>query len=345
MARVDLRSVAAWMAAMPAAVLAEPATSPLQNVLRPGGPQAAHVATLWHLMLAICTLVFVAVMVALAAALLRRPPARPDTAPDMSSLVVPEPGPHRSVVTAVIVSAVLLLFLIVASVLTDRALANLSTKDALELKVTANQWWWEVEYGGAPSEVFDTANEIHVPVGRPVVVRLEANDVIHSLWVPSLAGKKDLIPGRTSTLEFRADKPGIYRGQCAEFCGAEHAWMAFEVVADPPDRFAAWLAHQRQSAPAPSNSTQMKGQQLFVTTTCVMCHSVRGTTASARHGPDLTHLASRRTIAAGTLPNTPDALKRWIRDPQKFKPGSNMPATNLPEDDLDAIVAWLETLS
>lgn len=345
MARADLRATLALFGAIPSAVLAAPATSPLQDVLRPGGPQAQHVATLWHLMLAVCTLVFVAVMVALAIALLRRRPPRSGTAPDLSSLAAPEPGPHRSVLAAVVASTALLLFLIVASVLTDRALANLSTKDALELKVTANQWWWEVEYGGPPSEVFNTANEIHVPVGRTVLVRLEANDVIHSLWVPSLAGKKDLIPGRTATLEFRADKPGIYRGQCAEFCGAEHAWMALEVVADPPDAFAAWLDHQRLPAPAPADPTQLKGQQLFVTTTCVMCHSVRGTSASALHGPDLTHLASRRTIAAGTLPNTRETLKRWIRDPQKFKPGANMPATNLPDEDLDAVVDWLETLS
>jgi cytochrome c oxidase subunit 2 len=331
----------AWSAA--GAVASD--TSPLQDVLRPGGPQAQHVASLWNLVLAICTGVFVLVMVALFLALRRRPRARLDTSPDLSSLTQAEPAARRSVVTAVCASTALLLFLIVASVLTDRALANLSTKDALYIRVTANQWWWEVTYQGAPSEEFMTANEIHVPVGRPVVVTLEANDVIHSLWVPSLAGKKDLIPGHTATMTFRADKPGVYRGQCAEFCGAEHAWMAFEVVADPPDRFAAWIAHQRQSAPDAVGATMLKGEQVFVSTTCVMCHSVRGTTASAQHGPDLTHLASRRSLGAGTLPNTPDALKRWIRDPQKFKPGVNMPATNLPDADLDALVAWLRTLS
>jgi len=329
----------------PALAGAAPATSPLQDVLRPNGPQAQHIASLWHLMLVVCTLVFVAVMAAVVIALLRRPRGRLDAPPDLSSLSVPEPGPHRSVIAATGVSLVLLLLLIVASIVTDRALANLSTKDALRLKVTADQWWWQVTYDGPPSEVFDTANEIHVPVGRPVLVRLQADDVIHSLWVPSLAGKKDLIPGRDATLEFRADKPGVYRGQCAEFCGAEHAWMAFEVVADPPDRFAAWLDHQRQPAPAPTDPLPQKGRTLFVSTTCAMCHAVRGTTAAARHAPDLTHLASRRTLAAGTLPNTPADLKRWIRDPHQFKPGVNMPATNMPDADLDAIVAWLGTLS
>jgi cytochrome c oxidase subunit 2 len=320
-------------------------SSPLQNVLRPGGPQAEHIVWIWHVSLAVCTLVFVAVLVALVVALLKRRRGSPSLAPDLSSLAAPEPGPHRSVLAAVAASTALLLFLIVASVMTDRALANLSLKDAVSLQVTANQWWWAVRYDGPPSEVFTTANEIHVPVGRPVVVTLLSNDVIHSLWVPSLAGKKDLIPGRTATLVFRADKPGIYRGQCAEFCGVEHAWMAFDVVADAPDRYAAWSDHQRQPAAAPANARQWQGQQLFVTTTCVMCHDVRGTTASAEHGPDLTHIASRRTLGAGTLPNTPENLKRWIRDPHVFKPGVNMPATNLSDDDLDALVAWLETLT
>jgi cytochrome c oxidase subunit II len=331
--------------ALPAWAAAAPATSPLQDVLRPGGPQAQHVGWLWNVMLGVCTVVYLAVMVALVIALLRRRPSRLDTPPDMSSLTVPERGSNRSVIAGVAASALLLCFLIVASVLTDRALESLSTKDSVSIKVTANQWWWDATYDGPPSEVFDTANEIHVPVGKPVVVTLEANDVIHSLWVPSLAGKKDLIPGRTSTMKFRADKPGIYRGQCAEFCGVEHAWMAFEVVADPPDRYDAWLDHQRQKAPEPATAQQQKGQTLFVSTTCVMCHAVRGTNASARHGPDLTHLASRRTIAAGTLPNSAEFLKRWIRDPQQFKPGTTMPATNIPDADLDAIVAWLETLS
>ncbi|HEY8973550.1 MAG TPA: cytochrome c oxidase subunit II [Burkholderiaceae bacterium] len=348
MARAErLRDAALLAACALEAALARAGTptSPLQDVLRPGGPQAQHVASLWHLMLAICTLVFVAVMVALVIALLKRPHGRLDAPPDLASLSVPEPGAHRSVATAIGASTVLLLFLIVASVLTDRALANISTKGALTLKVTADQWWWQVTYDGPPSEAFDTANEIHVPVGRPVVVRLQADDVIHSLWVPSLAGKKDLIPGRDATLQFRADKPGIYRGQCAEFCGAEHAWMAFEVVAEPPERYAAWVDHQRQPAPPPGDPLRQKGQTLFVSTTCAMCHAVRGTTASARHAPDLTHLASRRTLAAGTLPNTPEALRAWIRDPHKFKPGVNMPATNMPDADLDAIVAWLGTLS
>jgi cytochrome c oxidase subunit 2 len=349
MARVADRKAAlgAAMAALAAqAACAADSAVPLQDVLRPGGPQAAHVLSMWHLTLAVCSVVFVAVLVALGVALWRAPRAAAGAAPDLSSLSVAEPGAHRSVLGAVVASTLLLLFLIVASVLTDRALAQLSIRDAVTLQVTANQWWWEARYDEtATSLAFTTANEIHVPVGRTVLVTLKSNDVIHSFWVPSLAGKKDLIPGRTARIEFRADKPGVYRGQCAEFCGVEHAWMAFEVVADPPDRYAAWVAHQLERAPQPGTSQQMRGQQLFVSTTCVMCHSISGTTASATHAPDLTHVASRHSIGAGTLPNTPADLKRWIRDPHVFKPGVNMPATNLVDSDLDAIVAYLETLT
>jgi cytochrome c oxidase subunit 2 len=346
----DLRRRALALSGAAVAGLARAQAGPPQDVRLTAGPQAAHVLQMWHLLLGVCTAVFVAVLVAFAIALVRgrrratRGAAPAEVAPDLAALAAPEPGAHRSVVGATVASVALLAFLIVASVLTDRALAQLSTRGALELQVTANQWWWEVRYDGPPSETFTTANEIHVPVGRTVLVRLRSDDVIHSLWVPSLAGKKDLIPGRDAELVFRADHEGTYRGQCAEFCGAEHAWMAFDVVADPPDRFQAWADHQRQPAPAPADAFQLRGQQLFVGTTCVMCHTVLGTTASATHGPDLTHVASRRTLAAGTLPNTPAALRSWIRDPQKFKPGSTMPASNLSDEDLDALVAWLETL-
>jgi cytochrome c oxidase subunit 2 len=162
--------------------------------------------------------------------------------------------------------------------------------------------------------------------------------------VPSLSGKKDLIPGRTSTLSFQADRPGSYRGQCAEFCGFQHTFMAFQVVAEPADRYDAWAEHQRGNAAEPGSNEEARGRVLFMTTTCVMCHNVQGTDASARRAPDLTHLASRETIAAGTLPNTPEDLERWIRDPQKIKPGSNMPPSDLAEPDLKAIVAYMRSL-
>jgi cytochrome c oxidase subunit 2 len=317
----------------------------MMDILSPAGPQAAHIRELWHVTVLLCMLVFAGVLAVLVYVLWKQPRAGEADAPDLAVRDAPETGPRRKVGAAVAVSVLGLLFLIVASVLTDRALAHLSVKDALHVQVTANQWWWEARYDDPQaSRVFTTANELHIPVGRPVIFTLRSNDVIHSLWVPQLAGKKDLIPGRTATLHVRADQAGTYRGQCAEFCGFQHSFMAVRVVAKPPAEYEAWADHQRQSAAEPADPHAARGRELFLGTSCVMCHAVQGTSASARRGPDLTHVASRETLGAGTLPNNADALKQWIRNPQQFKPGANMPATNLPDGDLDALVAWLGTL-
>jgi cytochrome c oxidase subunit 2 len=177
-----------------------------------------------------------------------------------------------------------------------------------------------------------------------VIVQLKSEDVIHSLWVPSLAGKKDLIPGRTAVMTFRADHPGLYRGQCAEFCGLQHAFMAFSVQADAPEQFEAWRRQQLSPPPAPTDAIALRGQGIFQSSSCAMCHAVAGTLAGAQHAPDLSHVASRQTLAAGTLPNTQAQMAAWITDPQKFKPGTNMPATPLSGDDLAALVTYLGTL-
>jgi cytochrome c oxidase subunit 2 len=230
-------------------------------------------------------------------------------------------------------------------VFTSRALARLPLKGAVNITLIGHQWWWEARYRDEDaSREFSTANELHIPVGRPVIVTLLSNDVIHSLWIPNLQGKKDLIPGRTATLRLRADKPGVYRGQCAEFCGLEHALMALQVVAEPNQGYEAWAARQRQPAPDPGSALTQRGQQVFLSTSCVMCHTIGGTTAGGRLGPDLTHLASRATIAAGMFPNNRGHLAGWIADPQALKPGVNMPANSLPPDDLQALLAYLETL-
>jgi cytochrome c oxidase subunit 2 len=317
----------------------------LHDVLAPFGPQAAHVRTLWELTLVICMLVFAGILAALVLALWRAPRGNAQSPPDLSSLALPEPGKRRCVIAAVAASTLLLLVLIAASVFTDRALAKLSTEGALRLEVTAHQWWWEVRYVEPQvADSFITANEIHVPTGRPVIVTLKADDVIHSFWVPSLAGKKDLIPGRTSTMQFRADRDGVYRGQCAEFCGFQHALMAFFVVADPPERYAAWADAQRRSAGEPPPGEAMRGRSVFMRSSCAMCHAIDGTSAQAVRGPNLTHIASRGTLAAGALANTPEDMKRWISDPQQIKPGTNMPATALSREDMDALVGYLQTL-
>jgi cytochrome c oxidase subunit II len=315
------------------------------DVLDAMGPQAAHIGKLWNIFVAVCTAVFAAILAVLLFTLWRRPRADEQSPPDLSAVNQPEPRLRRNVASAVVASGLLLMALLVASVFTDRALAKLSLADAVNIEVTAHQWWWTVRYvNGPPSDTFTTANEIHVPVGRPVVVQLKADDVIHSLWIPNLAGKKDLIPGRSAVLQFRADQPGIYRGQCAEFCGYQHALMGLLVVAEAPAQYEAWVQSQRQPAAEPADAKAERGKALFQSVSCAMCHTIQGTMANAQRGPDLTHLASRQTLAAGTLANTREQLASWISDPQKHKPGTNMPATPLSRDDLDAIVAYLGSL-
>jgi cytochrome c oxidase subunit 2 len=183
-----------------------------------------------------------------------------------------------------------------------------------------------------------------VPVGRPVALELRGDDVIHSFWVPNLGVKRDMIPGHATSVLFQADAPGVYRGQCAEFCGAQHAKMGFLVVAEPPEEFAAWLDRQRDSARTPADSLARRGQEVFLASSCAMCHAVGGTPAGGRLGPNLTHVAGRRTIAAGTLPNVRGHLAGWIIDPQQIKPGARMPASAIPPADLRAILAYVESL-
>jgi cytochrome c oxidase subunit II len=316
----------------------------IHDALKPAGIQAAHIADLWWLTFWVSAGVFVAILAALAWGVWRAPRGTNETAPEQPGLQAEKRTGWR-IVAAVGASSVLLIWLLTASILTDRALASLPRNDALNLKVTAHQWWWEVTYDDPrPDRVFNTANEIYIPVGRPIVASLYSDDVIHSFWVPSLHGKKDLIPGRTSTIQFRADKAGEYRGECAEFCGLQHAFMAFRVVAIPPAEYDAWAEAQRKPASDPADEAAKRGRELFLTGSCMLCHAVQGTTANARRAPDLTHVASRARLAAGRLPNTPDDMARWIADPQKIKPGVNMPAHPLTDEDLRALVAYLGSL-
>ena len=313
-------------------------------VLAPAGPQAAALAQLWWLTLGVCVLVFVATMVALAYAVWRAPRVTEDTAPDVALIGVSEPRPRRWVALGVTAATVLLLGLFVASLFTDRALARLPLADAVRITLTAHQFWWEARYDDAePSRIFMTANELHVPVGRPVVLTLGAADVIHSFWVPQLHGKKDMIPGREATLAFRADRPGVYRGQCAEFCGYQHANMLLYVIADEPAEYERWAEAQRRSAAPPTSDEARRGMAL-VGSTCAMCHTIAGTRAQGRHAPDLTHVASRSRIGAGILPHNAGTRAAWIVNPQAIKPGVNMPPHGFSAEDLNAINAYLATL-
>jgi cytochrome c oxidase subunit II len=308
-----------------------------QTALRAAGPQAAWIEWIWWLMFWVCTAVFVLVLGALTLAV-RRGRAGDESRPSHASL-------RAGVATATGVTILTLFGLLFASVVTGRAIASLPQQDALAIEVTGYQWWWDVVYADRnPSQRVTTANELHVPTGRTILLLLDSSDVIHSLWIPNLHGKMDLVPGRQNALWLKVDSPGIYRGQCAEYCGTQHARMALTVIAESPADFDAWLNGQRQLPPLPATPEQQRGQALFRGTTCVMCHTVRGTIAGARLGPDLTHVATRSTIAAATLPNTRDNLLRWIADPQHVKPGSRMPSSDLSAADVQAIVSYLETL-
>jgi cytochrome c oxidase subunit 2 len=311
--------------------------SPVQSALHSAGIQAARIESLWWLMFWVCTVVFIAVMLGLTMALVRGRSGRAVDTPD-GTLV-------RNVAACVAVSTIALIGLLFASVVTGRAIGSLSSPDALAIQITGYQWWWSVEYlNQDPSLRATTANELHLPVGRPIAITLKASDVIHSFWVPNLHGKTDLVPGRDNTTWLRVDTPGIFRGQCAEFCGVQHAHMALTVVAEPSGQFEQWLAAQRQPAPPPTTPEQSRGLAVVERGPCALCHSIQGTSAGARTAPDLTHFATRSTIAAGTAPNTRGYLGGWIADPQHLKPGNRMPATALSSEDLQAVIAYLETL-
>ena len=214
--------------------------------------------------------------------------------------------------------------------------------DPLTIEVIGHQWWWEIHY---TDQNFNTANEIHIPAGQPVTVHVTTADVIHSFWVPQLHGKIDMIPGQTNTITLEADQPGIYRGQCAEFCGAQHANMAFLVIAEKPDLFQAWLSSQEKSSVQPKvGSIEQQGQQAFLGSACTYCHTIRGTNASGKIGPDLTHISSRTTIGAGSLPNTAGNLAGWIINSQSIKPDNRMPPMDLTSAQLQAMLDYFATL-
>jgi len=246
---------------------------------------------------------------------------------------------------AVGLTVVTLIALLVASVWAGRSVASLRAESALSIDVAGHQWWWEIQYEDAvASRRVMSANEIHIPTNRPVVLKVTSRDVIHSFWVPNLQGKRDLIPGYTTALWLQASRSGVFRGQCAEFCGMQHAHMAFDVVAESEEEFTRWLDAMRQPGRDPPDATARKGRDVFMQTRCAVCHTIRGSDAAGQTAPDLTHIASRRTLGAGSLPNTPDNLANWIRDPQRVKPGNQMPPNLLADDDLHALVAYLETL-
>jgi cytochrome c oxidase subunit 2 len=241
-------------------------------------------------------------------------------------------------------TVVVLLVTFAGTMVTLNAASHPPRVPSLTMDVTGHQWWWEVRYSqaGHPELGFVTANEVHLPVGIPVRVRLHAADVIHSFWLPQIAGKTDVIPGQTNEMWLEAAKPSVSEGRCAEYCGLQHAYMTMPVVAESPDAFNKWaIARRAEAAPVPANLAA--GQMIF-TRTCGACHAVEGTMALGRVGPDLTHIASRPFIGAGILENDPMNLARWIRNAPSVKEGARMPAISLDSTQLVAVVAYLQSL-
>ncbi len=254
----------------------------------------------------------------------------------------PQGGSHRGIEIVWTAIPVLIVATLFVLSLRTAVAANPPMAGAQpDLIVIGHQWWWEVRY---PKTGIITANEVHIPAGQRLLLQLQSADVIHDWWVPNLGRKLDLNPDFPTQTWIEADKPGIYLGACSEYCGAEHAWMRIRVIADPPDQFNAWQQAQLHVPAAPAGGDAARGAQVFAQNTCVACHAVAGSPAQARVGPDLTHLASRQTIGAGVLDNSPQNLARWIKDPQAVKPGSYMPSLHLSDADVNAIAAYLESL-
>ncbi|MGC4193010.1 MAG: cytochrome c oxidase subunit II [Thermomicrobiales bacterium] len=239
--------------------------------------------------------------------------------------------------------AILLVILFVLAVRTMNAIeAEHDSGDVVTIKAIGNQWWWSFEY---PELGITTANELHIPTDRPVRIELESTDVVHSFWVPQLGWKLDMIPGRTNVMNFIVDTPGTFDGACTEFCGAQHAWMRLKVVASSNDDFASWSSKEAANATEPSSLIARDGESTFLLESCAACHTVKGTAAQGKVGPDLTHFGSRETIGAGVLENTPENLEAWLRDPQAYKPGIVMPGFDrLTDEQIRALVEYLEGL-
>jgi len=330
---------------LPLAVLALAGCQDWQSALHPRGPEARHLDDLFWLFTWILTAIWVAVMVAVALAVFSR--SRRRTVHPDEPLATNERAERRYtgvVWTLVSATGAVVIGLSILSYASQQRLFG-HKGEGVNIRITGHQWWWEIRYEDPrPDRIVTTANEFTVPVGQPITLKLTSDDVIHSFWVPSVMGKQDLIPGRENLITFTVDKPGIYRGQCAEYCGLQHAHMGMLLHVVSREEFDAWQQAQLQDAAAPDTEERRQGQELFQKKPCVMCHQIRGTQAGSRVGPELTHLASRRYLAAGTVPMSRGNLAAWIVDPHGIKPGVNMPLIKLEPDELNAISAYLEGL-
>jgi cytochrome c oxidase subunit 2 len=306
------------------------------SILEPDSSAGERVAGLWWVLFWTAT-VAVGFVTALLLVAARRRAATLDD--EVDRRVVPW-GDRFVVLGGIVATGIVLSGTFVFSLFVLDDLAAPAEDPDLTVEVVAHNWWWEVRYPDGAV----TANEIHIPVGRAVEVELPTADVIHSFWVPELQVKEDHIPGSENSLWLEADRPGRYRGQCAEFCGLQHAHMEFQVVAQPADEFDEWLAAEARPAEDPETAEARRGRDVFLDSSCAGCHTVRGTSADGDLGPDLTHMANRETIGAGLVPLTRDDLAAFIADAQDLKPGASMPPTELTPDQVDAVTAYLMEL-
>ena len=301
------------------------------SALDPHGSEARHLANVWWIMFALAIAVYLVVGGLIVFSLLRGRPQSPD---DVSTR-----HDNRFIwIGGVIVPSLILLFLAFVTVQTGAAL-RAPARGELHVDVTGKDWWWAVRY---PGTRVVTANEIHLPVGQPISIALFSDNVIHSFWVPQLAGKEDLIPGQRNTLRFTIRSAGTYRGQCAEYCGIQHARMGLRVIAQSPGDFAKWMAHEQQLVSLPASDVEARGELVFTTNDCAGCHTIRGTDANGLKGPDLSDVGSRVALGAETLLNTKKNMREWITNPDHFKPGVLMPPATISPSDVAAIVAYLE---
>ena len=309
----------------------------LGGLFNPSSPQMEAMAALTYYTAAVCIIILGIIVVSVAYIIIRyRKKAGDDGEPyqNFGNLKI------EIVWTVIPIAIVAVLFLLTCS--TMRAVDPPRAERDPDLVVIGHQWWWEIRY---PSSGVLTSNEIHIPVGKEMFVRLESVDVIHDFWVPELGRKIDLVPGHPNYMWLVAGKPGVYIGACAEFCGDQHANMRIRVVAESEEDFQKWVDGQLVVPPTPGHGIAREGAQLFQTMACMNCHTIRGTAAAARVGPDLTHLSDRATIGAGVLTNTPENLAKWLLNPQKYKPGSYMPNMKLSNEEVKSLVAYLEALN
>lgn len=302
--------------------------------LSPAGPATQRISEIWWLMLSISGAIFVVVVAALIFALFRRRESDVEVSArhDGKALIL-----WAGVVIPVITVIALMAFNVDALVdVTDPL-----NEAELVIEVTGQRWWWDVEY---PDYDITTANEIYIPVGMPVSIQLSSDDVIHSFWVPELHGKRDLMPGITVPYWIQADRPGVYEGHCAEFCGLQHAKMLIRVIALEQAEFDTWLESEQEDAREPQTDLEQRGQDIFLQTACAGCHTISGTAGEGTAGPNLSHFGSRQTIGAGILPNTPENLAAWVVNAQQFKPGAQMPPQPMPDEDVEALVTYLLSL-